>query len=193
MSIPQHAERTGRRGFTLVELLMVVTITSLMVAITASRFRISELTEAQLAGLQLVQDIDYARTRALATRSLARVKFENMSLPSYSGFLDTDADSVIAETVEESENMRGFGRRELPTRISYGRGSVPAIPDDASSSAITFAGSRVEFNARGVVQPMGTSGVVYLRHATKPLVVVAVQVSAAGNVRLWTYKEGEWK
>jgi len=62
-----------------------------------------------------------------------------------------------------------------------------------SSSPITFAGNRVEFNARGVVHPMGTSGVVYLRHTIKAQVVVAVQVSAAGNVRLWTYKEGEWK
>ena len=193
MSTSQHSGRAQRRGFTLIELLLVVTITSLMVAITASRFRITALTEAQLAGLQLVQDIDYARTRALATRSLARVKFENTSTPAYTGFLDTDADSVIAETAAETQNMRGIGRRPLPSRIVFGRGSVPAIPDDASSSAITFASNRVEFNSRGIVQPMGTSGVIYLRHATKPLVVVAVQVSAAGNVRLWTYKEGYWK
>lgn len=193
MSIPQQCTRTERRGFSLIELLMVVTITGLMVAITASRFKITELTEAQLAGLQMVQDIDYARTRALATRSLARVKFENSSMPAYAGFLDTDADSVIAESAAEAQNMRGFGRRELPARIFYGRGSVPAIPDDASSSAITFASNRVEFSARGVVHPMGTAGVVYLRHANKPQVVVAVQVSAAGNVRLWTYKEGDWK
>lgn len=185
--------RTRRRGFTLIELLMVVTITGLMVAIGASRFKITELTETQLAGLQLVQDVDFARTRALATRSLARVKFENTTAPAYAGFLDTDADSTIAETAEESQYLHGFGRRELPARIEYGRGSVPAIPDDPTNGAITFASSRVEFNSRGVVQPMGTSGVVYLRHANKPEVVVAVQVSAAGNVRLWTYKNGSWQ
>ncbi len=172
---------------------MVVTITGIMVAIGASRFRITELTEAQLAGLQLVQDIDYARTRALAARSLARVKFENTGTPAYAGFLDTDGDSTIAESAEESQNLRGYGRRELPARIQYGRGSVPAIPDDPSNAPITFANNRVEFNSRGIVQPMGTSGVVYLKHANKPEVVVAVQVSAAGNVRLWTFKEGAWK
>ena len=172
---------------------MVVTITGIMVAIGASRFRITELTEAQLAGLQLVQDIDYARTRALAARSLARVKFENTGTPAYAGFLDTDGDSTIAESAEESQNLRGYGRRELPARIQYGRGSVPAIPDDGSNAPITFANNRVEFNSRGIVQPMGTSGVVYLKHANKPEVVVAVQVSAAGNVRLWTFKEGAWK
>ena len=193
MSTSQPSRRAQSRGFTLVELLLVVTITSLMVAIAASRFRISEFTEAQLAGLQLVQDIDYARTRALATRSLARVKFENTVAPAYTGFLDTDADSAIAETAAETLNMRGVGRRQLPSSILFGRGSIPAIPDDPSSSAITFASNRIEFNSRGIVQPMGTSGVVYLRHASKAQVVVAVQVSAAGNVRLWTYREGHWK
>ncbi len=193
MTSSQHAERSKRRGFTLIELLMVVTITGIMVAITASRFKITELTEAQLAGMQLVQDIDYARTRALATRSLARVKFENTTTPAYSGFLDTDGDSTIAETAAESQNLRGFGRRELPVRILYGRGSVAPIPDDGTNTAITFASDRVEFSSRGIVQPMGTSGVVYLRHANKPEVVVAVQVSAAGNVRLWTFKEGHWQ
>ena len=37
------------------------------------------------------------------------------------------------------------------------------------------------------------SGVVYLKHQNKASVVVAVQVSAAGNVRMWTYKDGSWK
>lgn len=193
MSTQSRLVRTQRKGFTLIELLMVVTITGIMVAITASRFKISEETETQLAGLQLVQDLDFVRTRALAARSLARVKFENSSLPAYAGFLDTDQDSTIAETAAESQFLHGFGRRELPARVVYGRGSVPTIPDEPAGGAITFASSRVEFNSRGIVQPMGTSGVVYLRHANKPLAVVAVQVSAAGNVRMWTYKEGSWQ
>lgn len=177
----------------MIELMIVVVITGLMVGISASRFRISEYTEAQLAGQQLVQDIDYARTRALASRSLARVKFDNSSTPNYAGFLDTDGDSTIAETAAETKNLHGFGKRPLPVRVVYGRGSVPAIPGDGSSSPITFASNRVEFNSRGIVQPMGTSGIIYLKHTKKPEVVVAVQVVASGSVRLWTYSGGAWK
>ena len=47
--------RAQRKGFTMIELLMVVTITGIMVGISASRFRITEFAETQLAGMQLVQ------------------------------------------------------------------------------------------------------------------------------------------
>jgi prepilin-type N-terminal cleavage/methylation domain-containing protein len=185
--------RRRPHGFTLIEILMVVTIIGIMVTIAAPKFRITELAEVQLAGMQMVQDVDFARTRALATRSLTRVAFANNSAASYSGYLDTDGDSTIAGTNAELQFMHGFGKRPLPDRVLYGRGAVPPIPNDASNSAITFANSRVEFNSRGIVQPMGTSGVIYMRHANKPECVVAVEVSAAGNVRLWTYRDGSWK
>ena len=151
------------------------------------------ILEVQLAGQQLVQDVDFVRTRALAARSLARVKFDNSSLASYSGYLDTDADSALAESAAEKQELHGFGRRELPPHVAYGRGSIPAIPNDGSGSAITFAGSKVDFNSRGIVQPMGQGGVVYLKHTVKPANVVAVEVTPAGNVRMWTYKNGSWQ
>jgi prepilin-type N-terminal cleavage/methylation domain-containing protein len=189
----ERAAQKARNGFTMIELLMVVTITGLMVAVAAPKFRITELTETQLAGMQMVQDIDYVRTRALAARSLARVTFDNSTTPAYAGFLDTDQDSIISGTALESQYLHGFGRRELPTRVRFGRGSVPAIPNDPTSGAISFAGNKVDFNSRGIVQPMGQSGVVYLQHTVKPTVVVAVAVSAAGNVRLWSYRNGSWQ
>jgi hypothetical protein len=163
------------------------------VLIVAPRFRITELAETQIAGMQMMQDIDFTRTRALATRSLARVTFTDNSTANYVGYLDTDGDSTIAETNAEMQYLHGFGKRPLPERVLYGRGAVPPIPNDGSHSAITFTNSRVEFNSRGIVQPMGTSGVVYLRSANKPEAVVAVEVSAAGNVRLWTYRNGGWQ
>jgi type II secretory pathway pseudopilin PulG len=181
------------RGFTILELIVIVAIVGLTMGIVAPRFRLSGTTAVQLAGTQLAQDIDVTRTRALTTRQKSRVSFESAS-KGYGGYLDHDDDGTISEIAVEWQNLRGFGERPLPPGISYGRGGAPNLPDDDSNGSITFADSRVEFDSRGLTMPQGSGGVVYLQSDTEPGAAVAVQVLPSGNVRLWTWKAGEgWK
>ncbi len=168
--------RQPRAGFTLIELLMVVIVVGVMMAVAVPKFRISPETEVQLAAMQLAQDIDLARTRALSTRS-RRVQF-GASARDYTGYLDIDNDGTISGTSTEREALRGFATRTLPTRVDYGRGSAGPIPNDASSSAITFSGSQVDFDSRGLTFPMGNSGVIYVRHE-----VTSSAVAAVGDLR----------
>ena len=191
-SILRITERR-RSGFTMIELLLVVAVVGVMMTIVVPRMRISESTEVQLAGMQLAQDIDLARTRALSTRSLVRVAFTNSALPSYTGYLDDNGDSTITQTTAEALALRGWQTRELPERIEYGRGSAPGVPGEIGSGAITWASSRAQFDARGLVAPSGASGTVYLRHSNKPGEAAAVAVSPSGSVRLWVYHNGSWK
>ena len=73
-------------------------------------------------------------------------------------------------------------------------GAAPGIPDDPSNAAITFADARVEFDARGLVTPMGRSGVVYLTAENEKLAVVAISVAPSGNTRFWTWSpEKGWR
>lgn len=182
-----------RRGYTMVELVVVVIVIGMSMAIVAPRFRISAFTEVQLAGTQLAQDIDVTRTRALTTRQMSRVAFDQ-SGRRYGGFLDHNDDGIIGQVDVEWQDLRGFGLRTLPPRITYGRGAAPAIPDDAGGGAVTFADSRVQFDSRGLVIPQGASGVIYLRHETDANAVVALAVAPSGNVRLWTWRASEgWK
>ncbi len=190
---PTHrSSLASRAGFTIIELLMVVVIASVMMAILVPRFRISPATEVQLAAMQMAQDIDLARTRALSTRSLVRVTFL-AGARSYTGYLDNDSNGAIGETQTERDALRGFATRTLPTRIVFGRGSSTAVPDDAGSGAITFTSARVEFDSRGLTKPMGVGGVVYLRQETSATAIAAIAVSPAGNVRLWTWHNGGWQ
>jgi len=180
------------RGFTLIELLMVVVVVGVMMSIAVPRLRITPETEVQLAAMQLAQDIDLARTRALSTRSASRVTFSS-GAHQYTGYLDNDDNGSFGETIVERDALRGFATRTLRDGIVFGRGSAGAVPDDASGGAITFAAERVEFDARGLTMPMGTGGVVYVRHGTTPTAVTAVAVSPAGSVRLWTWRNGAWE
>ena len=179
-------------GFTLIELLMVVAVVGVMMAVLVPRFRISPETEVQLAAMQLAQDIDLARTRALSTRSIVRVRFVS-GARNYSGYLDDDNNGTIGETQVERDALRGFATRTLPVRINFGRGSAGAVPDDVGAGAITFAGANVEFDSRGLTFPMGSGGVVYLKQETSATAVAAVAVSPSGNVRLWTWHNGSWQ
>ncbi|HEY0931831.1 MAG TPA: type II secretion system protein [Gemmatimonas sp.] len=182
-----------RSGFTLIELIAVVTIVGAVMSIFAPRFRIARSTELQLAGMQMAQDIDVTRTRALSTRLLTRVAFNNATRQ-YGGYLDHDGNGTVAQTAAEWQALRGFGERPLPKGISFGRGAAPGLPDDASSSAITFTNSRVEFDSRGLVTPANTSGVVYLTADVEPKAVVAISVAPSGNTRFWTWSpEKGWR
>jgi prepilin-type N-terminal cleavage/methylation domain-containing protein len=181
------------RGYTILELIVVVAIVGITMGIVAPRFRLSGTTAVQLAGTQLAQDIDVTRTRALTTRQKSRVAFR-VGAKAYGGYLDHNDDGAIAEVAIEWQELRGFGERELPRGVIYGRGLAPTLPDDASGGSVTFADSRVEFDSRGLTIPQGSGGVVYLRSEHEPEAVIAVSVAPSGNARLWSWKAGEgWR
>lgn len=180
------------RGFTLIELLMVVVVVGILMAVVVPKFRISPETEVQLAAMQMVQDIDLARTRALTTRSLSRVTFA-VGTREYSGYLDDNDDGTIGQTAAERLALRGFDTRPLPPRIQFGRGVAPAVPDDGGAGAVTLAGATVDFDARGLTMPMGAGGTVYLEHEVTKSAVTAVVISPSGSVRLWTWRNGAWQ
>jgi len=178
----------------MIELLLVVAMIGVMVAIVGPKFRINEGMDVQLAGMQLVQDLELARTRALAARSEVRFVLETGGEPgAYVGYLDHDRNGTFGETDTERLALRGFGRRELPARVQFGRGNAEALPNDGNGSAVTFANDRIWFNARGITEPLGTSGVVYLTSAIDEDKVTAVALSGSGAVRRWTWRNNAWE
>jgi len=182
-----------RKGFTLVEMLIVISVMSILMAIAIPFMRVSPTRQVRLAATQLSRDLEMVRTRSLSTRRVSRVSFD-AGTPAYTGYADVDEDGLIKETTAEMQALRAFGRREFDPRITYGRGSAGAVPGDtAGGGAISFPMDYVEFSARGVTLPFGTRGAVYLVHNDDPEAVAAVSVTGSGSVKLWVYRGGTWQ
>jgi len=185
--------RGHRRGFSLIEILIVIVLIGLMLSIVVPRFRISQFTKTRAVADQLARDLEAARSRALATRSLARIVLDPAA-GTYTGYLDNDRDGALAQSAVETAALEVFRTRGLDRDIQFGRGAAPDVPGFAGPGSVTLPNSRVDFDSRGLTTPLGTSGVVYLRSATDTTAVTAVTVSAAAGIQTWSYRGGgQWQ
>ena len=102
-----------RKGFTLIEMLIAITVASVMMAIAIPFMKVSTSRRVRTAASQLTRDLELARTRALSTRFTVRLRFDE-SGKFYIGYADENRDGVFTESVAETQALRGFGRRDLP-------------------------------------------------------------------------------
>jgi prepilin-type N-terminal cleavage/methylation domain-containing protein len=171
-----------RSAFSILELLVVLAIIGITLGVFIPRFVVSPRSAVETAGMQLIQDLDVARIRALATRSATRVRFTSGS-PTYASYLDHDADQLFAYSNEEMAALHGSGERALPKGVAFGRGSLPVLTGDPDQLARS---GFIEFSPSG----LSASRVAYLRAEDDGNAGIAVQVLPSGGMRLWRHREG---
>lgn len=180
------------KGITLIEILVVIVMMGVLLAILIPRFRISPHTRVRQVADQMVRDLELARGRALSTRSWARVVFDPAT-QTYTGYLDFDRDSVFALSADEIDSLHGFRQRPLNDDVVYGRGAAPDVPGAPGAAVINFPGNAVDFDARGLTNPFGTRGVIYLSHPGDPNAIAAVTVTGGAGIRTWLYNGTTWR
>lgn len=183
--------RCATVGFTLVEMVVVLAMAAVLLAIALPQLRPSPTRTVQWAARQLVNDLELVRTRALATKRGVRVAFN--AADAYVGFLDDDGDGTFAESVAETQALRGFGTRTLDALVRFGRGSAPALPGETGTGPVTFPNDRVDFDSRGITVPQGARGSIYLVHRDYPDAVAAVSISGSASFKVWAYRDGAWQ
>ena len=182
---------SGRRGFSLIELLTVITVMGIMMTIALPYMRVSPQTKVRSAGRDLVRYLEVIRTRALAAKKIVRLTFD-LTEGSYTAYLDDDRDQIFLQTVAESQAV-GIGTRSLRTRTVFGMGNASELPNYPGTGPVTFANNRVEFNTRGVTTPFGLRGVVYIMYGDDPNAVAAVSISGSASFKVWEYRDGAWQ
>ena len=179
-------------GFTLIEMLFVTVFIGITLAITVPRMRRTPQQTVRAVALELTRDLEVARSRALSTKKQARIVFD-VPGGTYVGYLDDDRDGTFTESQTEMDELRAGGKFTLPSNVKYGRGAAGPVPGTTGSGEVTFDPDRVEFTSRGVTDPLGTRGVIYLVHKDRADAVAAVVVSGAGSFKTWVFRAGTWQ
>lgn len=200
----QEGGLRNRRGFTVIDLIVVLLILAVVATIFLPRaLRSSPRLQVDLAARALSRDLETLRMRAIAAKRHVRVNFDQTS-HFYTAYMDMTPGrlGVVAETADE---IRGSGLAvrgsvggvpgvPLPKRVRFGSGAALSGPKGADASdPIALEGDLVEFDARGMVAPPGSGGVVYLVHEDDETAVAAVTISGAGAFGVWRYEVGIWR
>ena len=185
-------EFRSQRGFSLIELIIVILLMGLLSSIMIPNMRPTPLSKVRFAAQTLARDLELVRTRALSSKMNARMLF-SMVERSYVGFLDYDRDGTIDETALETRALRARGRITLSSDVRFGRGTAAELPGIPGAGPVTFADGRIHLNGRGIPMPFGARGAVYLVHRDYPDAVAAVSVSASGSFKAWSYAGGAWR
>jgi prepilin-type N-terminal cleavage/methylation domain-containing protein len=183
----QHVRADARRaGFTIIELVVVVTIIGVMTMIIAPTFRVSEERRVENMAHLLVSQLEMARTQALGSRQYIRVDF-NEAAGTYVAYADHNGDATITGVAAEIAAFPEFGNRTLDALLVFGRGVAPVLPGDAGTEPITLASDRFLLDNQAIPTPWGTMGTIYITHSRDNAAVAAVSVASSGAFRAWRW------
>ncbi len=182
----------GARGFTLIELVIVMSMMVILVGIVAPRMQVSSSRRVEGMAQQIVAHLELARSRALGTRMLTEVVFDETAR-TYTAYVDHDRDGTILKSAAEVLAFPEFGARDLERLVVFGRGNASTIPGDPSLDAVTLTSATLDLSVQGVPEPWGTMGTVYLVHRDDKNSVMAVSIAPSGSFKSWRWRGGAWQ
>jgi len=188
-------------GFTLVEMLIVMVMVGTAVGFGIDGLRgYREVQRAQSGAVQVVQAINFAKARAIATNQPAIIDFDPGSLAPGQGFyqvyLDSNRNSVrdsaevSAANVPNATDRGGMLGYQLPANMGFDQPAASTGPLGLPTAVdgVTFTNNQL------AVLPDGTaaeSGHLTLMDPTGR--TFAITVTVGGAVRMYRYDGSGWR
>jgi len=200
MTISRHRSNHDD-GFTLVEMLIVMVMVGTAVGFGIDGLRgYREVQRARSGAVQVVQIINLAKARAIATNEPAVIDFDPGSLTPGQGFyqvyLDTNRNSVrdsaevTAANLLDATDRGGMRGYQLPADMGFDQPAASTGPLGIPTAAdgVTFTNNQI------TVLPDGTateSGHLTLMDPTGR--TFAITVTGGGAVRMYRYDGSGWR
>ncbi len=184
----------GAHGFTIFELIVVMTVMVILVGIVTPRLQVSPSRRVEGMAHQMAAHLELARTNALGKRVMTQIVFDETAR-TYTAYVDHDRDGNINQNTPEVLAFPDFGERELERFVDFGRGNASTVPGDPSLDAVTLTSATLDLSVQGVPEPWGTMGTVYLVHRDDSDAVMAISIASSGSFKAWRWSPGgnEWR
>lgn len=183
---------TDQKGFTLIEIIMVLVIMGLMLTIGGMPAFETWTANMHVRGAadDLRANMQRARVEAIKQNSDTAILFDpanntyEFCSDSGDGNWATPGDNTVVETVD----LASYG-----SGVAYGHGTIPAgksVPGGAFLAGdVSFPGNRVVFDSRGIGNP---AGYVYLDNNRQDR-VYAVGSLLSGNIVARRWNGTDWE
>lgn len=183
-----------RSGYTLIEILVVMTIVAIMVMVAVPSFRTMQKRAAVRAAAQEIRSIFHlARSRALSTgRSTALKFYDDGDTWVWNLYEDGDWDGVLSADIEKGIDQKVSGPHRVLPEDGTIRISMPgfALPDPDTNKALGPDATPVRFGKSKLCSfsPRGSSssGTIFMTDGHRLVSVVRVY-GATAKIRTMIY------
>jgi prepilin-type N-terminal cleavage/methylation domain-containing protein len=172
----------GSRGFSMVELSMVLAVTAVMAAIAIP------VLSSSMRDMQLISDarkisttMSYAKLSATAQMTNYQMSFDLAN--NRWSLLKRNRTSGAYE-LQQAVNELSLGNAN--SGVAFKTSSPSGTAPGATGEFLTTSATSVRFNSRGIPNDRV---IVYLSNETTDY---AVSVSLAGKVQIWRYRDNQW-
>ncbi len=196
----QHSEKNGentaQRGYTMLEMMVVVTIIGIMACLAAGAFqRIREQSASESLLTVLESLLGEARTTAVQSLSNVGIRFFERGGKVYARlYKDGDGDGVCSEDVARGTD-RPLGQEvalcEDQSRVAIPEGATsdPAGKPLAGEGPVRFGrGETLTFSPTATATP----GSLYISEGDGRSGWAVRVAGIDGRIRLWRFKHGTW-